>query len=110
MRGRRLLFGYFLMNSAAACSLASPPFALLIFSAASRSPLETFASACVLLLSCAAALNAPAHADAASQHAQTSAHAERVLNFISLAPQFNDDFYPTPKPLPDRLHQNEALM
>src|SRR5438067_279539 len=87
------------MNAAAACNLASGPFALSIFAAASRSPLETFASACLSLLSCA-------EADAAatpSTHAQASAHAERILNFIcSLL--FLRLLFPD-STVPDRLHR-----
>src|SRR5438105_9541527 len=65
------------MKAAAACNFASAPFALSIFAAASCSPLETFASAC-LLLSCAAAATPPTP----STHAHASAHAERILNLI----------------------------
>src|SRR2546423_10857817 len=92
------------MKAAAACNFASAPFALSIFAAASCSPLETFASAC-LLLSCAAAATTPTP----STHAHASAHAERILNFKRIlnficSLLFLRLLFPDPT-VPDTLHR-----
>src|SRR5438874_8336014 len=95
------------MKAEAACNFASAPFALSIFAAASCSPLETFASVC-LLLSCAAAATPPTP----STHAHASAHAERILNFKRIlnficSLLFLRLLFPDPT-VPVRLHQRRG--